>query len=133
MGGTTVRRSAFDVRRLSFEFAGAASDGLALWREQQQETLRRLGAELGLPLGALCEVVIATGLLVRGRLLLDHTRRQRLPATGYGMSGSGFEPKFRSLDSFSSSSSSSVLDATAFLAAKRARFSRNYFVPLFWS
>jgi hypothetical protein len=36
-----------------------------------------------LPLGALCEVVIATGQLVRGRLLLDHTRRQRRrpPAT----------------------------------------------------
>jgi hypothetical protein len=59
------------VQQLSFEFAGAASDGLALWREQQQETLRRLGAELGLPLGAFCEVVLTTGLLVRGRLLLD--------------------------------------------------------------
>ena len=59
------------VQQLSFEFAGAASDGLALWREQQQETLRRLGTELGLPLGALCEVVLTTGLLVRGRLLLD--------------------------------------------------------------
>jgi hypothetical protein len=37
-----VQRSTFGVRvrRLSFEFAGAASDILALWREQQQETLR---------------------------------------------------------------------------------------------
>jgi hypothetical protein len=37
------------VRQLSFGFAGNASDGLALWREQQCELLRRIGLELGLP------------------------------------------------------------------------------------
>src|ERR1700730_16577830 len=36
------------------------------------------------------------------------------------------KPKLRSLDSSSSSSSSFVLDAPAFSAAKRARLSRNY-------
>ena len=59
------------VEQLSFEFAEAASDGLALWREQRRETLRRLGVELGLPVGVLCEVVLTTGLLVQGHLLLD--------------------------------------------------------------
>jgi hypothetical protein len=59
------------VRQLSFEFAGTVSDGLALWREQRQEALRRLAVELGLPVGVPCEVVLTTGLLVRGRLLLD--------------------------------------------------------------
>lgn len=59
------------TRQLAFEFAGNASDGLSLWREQQQTALRRLGAELGLPLGALCEVLLESGLLLRGRLLFN--------------------------------------------------------------
>jgi hypothetical protein len=40
-------------------------------------------------------------------------------------------PKVQNLASFSSSSSSFVLDEWAFSAAKRARLSRNFFVPLF--
>ena len=45
--------------------------------------------------------------------------------------GTMVKPKFRSLDSSSFSSSSFVLDVPAFSAAKRARLSRNYFVPPF--
>ena len=59
------------VQQLSFEFVGNASDGLTLWREQQRELLRRLGAELGLPVGFLCEVVLESGIQIRGRLSLD--------------------------------------------------------------
>jgi hypothetical protein len=57
------------TRQLAFEFAGNASDGLSLWREQQKAALRHLGTELGLPLGAHCEVLLECGLLLRGRLL----------------------------------------------------------------
>src|SRR5260370_16900115 len=57
--------------QLAFEFAGNAGDGLSLWREQQKATLRRLGTELGLPLGAHCEVSLESGLLLRGRLLFN--------------------------------------------------------------
>jgi hypothetical protein len=59
------------VRQLAFDFAANLTDGLSLWREQQQEALRRLGAELGFPVGANCEVVLRSGLVLRGRLLLD--------------------------------------------------------------
>ena len=59
------------VQQLSFEFGGNASDGLTLWREQRRELLRRLGVELGLPVGFLCEVVLENGIQVRGRLGLD--------------------------------------------------------------
>lgn len=59
------------TRQLAFEFAGNASDGLSLWREQQKAALRRLGTELGLPLGAHCEVLLESGLLLRGRLLFN--------------------------------------------------------------
>jgi hypothetical protein len=59
------------VLQLSFGFAGNAGDGLALWREQQRELLRRLGLELGLPVGSSCEVVLASGIQLRGRLVLD--------------------------------------------------------------
>ena len=57
------------TRQLAFEFAG--NDGLSLWREQQKAALRRLGTELGLPLGAHCEVLLESGLLLRGRLLFN--------------------------------------------------------------
>jgi len=57
--------------QLAFEFAGNASDGLSLWREQQQGALRRFGAELGLPVGAISEVLLESGLLLRGRLVFD--------------------------------------------------------------
>ena len=59
------------TRQLAFEFAGNASDGLSLWREQQKAALRHLGTELGLPLGAQCEVLLECGLLLRGRLLFN--------------------------------------------------------------
>ena len=59
------------VQQLSFEFAGNASDGLTLWREQQRELVRCLGVELGLPVGFLCEVVLENGIQIRGRLGLD--------------------------------------------------------------
>ena len=59
------------VQQLGFDFANQASDGLELWREQQREALRRLGSDLGLPVGARCEVVLLTGLLLRGQLLLE--------------------------------------------------------------
>jgi hypothetical protein len=58
------------TRQLAFEFAGNASDGLSLWREQQAAVLGRLGTELGLPLGAHCEVLLQSGLLMCGRLLI---------------------------------------------------------------
>ena len=59
------------VRQLAFDFAANITDGLSLWREQQQAALRRLGAELGFPIGANCEVVLNSGVVLRGRLLLD--------------------------------------------------------------
>jgi hypothetical protein len=59
------------TRQLAFEFAGNASDGLSLWREQQNAALRHLGTELGLPLGAQSEVLLECGLLLRGRLLFN--------------------------------------------------------------
>jgi hypothetical protein len=58
-------------RQLSFEFAGNTSDGLALWREQQRAVLRRLGMELGLPVGCSCEVTLTSGIQLRGCLVLD--------------------------------------------------------------
>jgi hypothetical protein len=57
--------------QVSFEFAGNAGDGLALWREQQGAVLRRLGMELGLPIGSICEVVLTSDIQLRGRLNLD--------------------------------------------------------------
>ena len=67
-----VEQNADDsTRQLAFEFAGNASDGLSLWREQQKAALRHLGTELGLPLGAHCEVLLECGLLLRGRLLFN--------------------------------------------------------------
>jgi hypothetical protein len=59
------------TRQLAFEFAGNDGDGASLWREQRQGLLRRLGAELGLPLGAHCEVSLESGLLLRGRLVFN--------------------------------------------------------------
>ncbi len=59
------------THQLAFEFANNPSDGLSLWREQQRAALRRIGTELGLPLGAKCEVLLRSGLLLRGRLLFD--------------------------------------------------------------
>jgi hypothetical protein len=59
------------VQQLSSAFAGNASEGLTPWREQQREIVRRLGVELGLSLGSPCEVVLKTGIQVRGRLILD--------------------------------------------------------------
>jgi hypothetical protein len=59
------------TRQLAFEFAGNASDGPSIWREQQQTAFRCLGAELGLPLGAQCEVFLESGLILRGRLLFN--------------------------------------------------------------
>src|SRR5438105_5803642 len=59
------------VRQLSFEFAGNAGAGLALWREQQRAVLRRLGSELGLPVGSVCEVVLTSGIQLRGCLVFD--------------------------------------------------------------
>jgi hypothetical protein len=59
------------LRQLSFDFAGNSGDGLALWREQQLAVLRRLGIELGLPIGSFCEVVLTCDIQLRGRLDLD--------------------------------------------------------------
>ena len=59
------------THQLAFEFACNASDGLSLWREQQRAALHRFGAELGLPLGAQCEVLLHSGLLLKGRLLFE--------------------------------------------------------------
>lgn len=58
-------------RQLSFGFAGNAGDGLALWREQRRAVLNRLGMELGLPVGSVCEVVLTSGIPLRGRLDLE--------------------------------------------------------------
>jgi hypothetical protein len=59
------------LQQLSFEFAGNSTDGLALWREQQRAEIRRLGMELGLPIGSICEVVLRSGIQLRGHLVLD--------------------------------------------------------------
>jgi hypothetical protein len=65
------RETNTSVQQLSFAFAGNASNGLTLRREPQREMVRRLGVELGLPLGTHCEVVLATGIQVRGLLAFD--------------------------------------------------------------
>jgi hypothetical protein len=59
------------IRQLAFEFSGNSADGLTLWREQRKVSKRRLGSELGLPLGELCEVELETGVILRGTLILD--------------------------------------------------------------
>jgi hypothetical protein len=59
------------IRQLVFGFAGNSTDGLALWREQQRTELHRLGMELGLPIGSFCEVVLKSGIQLRGHLILD--------------------------------------------------------------
>jgi hypothetical protein len=59
------------IKQLGFEFAGNSTDGLALWREQQRAALRRLGMELGLPVGSCCEIVLRSGIQLRGHLVLD--------------------------------------------------------------
>jgi hypothetical protein len=59
------------LQQLAFEFAGNSTDGLALWREQQRAELRRLGMELGLPIGSFCEVVLKSGIQLRGHLILN--------------------------------------------------------------
>ena len=59
------------IRQLGFEFAGGSTDGLALWREQRRAEERRLGMELGLPIGSFCEVVLTSGIQLRGDLVLD--------------------------------------------------------------
>ena len=59
------------IRQLGFEFAASSTDGLALWREQRRAEERRLGMELGLPIGSFCEVVLTSGIQLRGHLVLD--------------------------------------------------------------
>jgi hypothetical protein len=59
------------IRQLGFEFAAGSTDGLALWREQRRAEERRLGMELGLPIGSFCEVVLTSGIQLRGHLVLD--------------------------------------------------------------
>lgn len=65
------QESTTSVRQLSFGFADNGSDGLTLWREHKRELVRRLGLELGLPVGSSCEVVLASGIQLRGRLVLE--------------------------------------------------------------
>jgi hypothetical protein len=59
------------IRQLAFDFACNSADGLSLWREQRQASTRRLGAELGYPLGEHCEIELQCGVILRGTLLLD--------------------------------------------------------------
>lgn len=59
------------VRQLAFQFASNPADGLSLWREQRQASRRRLGAELGYPLGEHCEVELQSGVILRGALVLE--------------------------------------------------------------
>lgn len=58
-------------QQLAFDFAGNSADGFSLWREHRQASTRRLGAALGYPLGEQCEVELRSGLILRGRLILD--------------------------------------------------------------
>ncbi len=55
----------------AFDFASNSTDGLSLWREQRYASIRRLGAELGYPLGEQCEVELQSGVILRGKLILD--------------------------------------------------------------
>ena len=59
------------IRQLAFDFAGNSTDGLSLWREQRRASIRRLGTELGYPLGEHCEVELQSGVILRGKLVLD--------------------------------------------------------------
>src|ERR1700682_1224655 len=59
------------IQQLSFDFACNAADGFALWREQRRAGFRRLAAELGYPLGERCEVELESGVILRGKLILD--------------------------------------------------------------
>ena len=59
------------IRQLAFDFADNSTDGLSLWREQRRASIRRLGAELGFPLGEQCEVELHSGVVLRGKLVLE--------------------------------------------------------------
>ena len=59
------------IRQLAFDFACNSTDGLSLWREQRHASIRRLGAELGCPLGEECEVELQSGVILRGKLVLE--------------------------------------------------------------
>ncbi len=59
------------IQQLAFDFARNSADGFSLWREQRQAGFRRLAAELGYPLGEQCEVELESGVILRGKLILD--------------------------------------------------------------
>ncbi|MBV9105407.1 MAG: hypothetical protein JO066_05490 [Verrucomicrobia bacterium] len=58
-------------RQLAFDFACNSTDGLSLWREQRRASIRRLGIELGCPLGEQCEIELQSGVILRGKLVLE--------------------------------------------------------------
>jgi hypothetical protein len=58
-------------QQLAFDFASNSADGISLWREQRRAAFRRLAAELGYPLGERCEVELESGIILRGKLILD--------------------------------------------------------------
>ena len=59
------------IQQLAFDFACNSADGFSLWREQRRAGSRRLAAELGYPLGERCEVELESGVILRGKLILD--------------------------------------------------------------
>ena len=59
------------IRQLAFDFAGNSTDGLSLWREQRRASIQRLGTELGYPLGEQCELELQSGVVLRGKLVLE--------------------------------------------------------------
>lgn len=58
-------------QQLAFDFARNSVDGFSLWLEQRRASTRRLGAELGYPLGEHCEIELQSGVILRGTLNLD--------------------------------------------------------------
>jgi len=55
---------------LNFDQAPGAASGVALWREMRAAQIDALSRRSGLPIGHAVRVMLASGILIEGRLLL---------------------------------------------------------------
>jgi len=56
---------------LNFEVAASTVRGMDLWREQRAAQIDGLARHSGLPIGHMARVLLTSGVLVEGRLMLD--------------------------------------------------------------